>query len=174
MAKRTTSIRHAVELGGLRGVGRGGRVRARGGAAGKVVERGGSQGAADDAKAGAWGVGGGVLEGVPPDVGLAEHGAADVVPESLGVLGGGDGLAKGLAADGVAGLGDPDGLPGGGGLGLTEGVEEELLVVLDAVVEGVLEVGVGVDADPVTGVSDGLVGAVDPSGPGVDVANWCL
>lgn len=137
----------------------------------EVVQRGGGQLVANEAEAGVGGVGRGVLHGVPPHVGLAEHGAADLLPVRLGVLERGDGLAEVLAADGEAGLGDPDGLAADGALGSLHGSVEQVLAVLNGVVVGVLEVGVGVQADPVASIDGSLVGAVDPRVPGVDVAD---
>lgn len=49
---------------------------------------------------------------------------------------------------------------------------EEGGTVVNAVGHGVLEIRVRVHSDEVAGVDDGLVGAVDPGRPGVDVTNW--
>lgn len=48
---------------------------------------------------------------------------------------------------------------------------EETWAVLDAVGLGSLEVWVGVHSDPIASIDDGLVRAVDPSSPGVDVTD---
>ena len=160
---------------GLAGFGRGGGDGGGGGGGHIVaaqVEQGlGGQLVADDTKAGVRGVGRGVLEGVPPDVVLAEEGAADVLPESLGVLDRGHRLADRLAADGVPGLRDPDGLATAGLGGLAEGVGKQRVALADGVGHGVLEVRVGVHAQPVDGVDNGLVRAVVPGSPGLDVAD---
>lgn len=46
-----------------------------------------------------------------------------------------------------------------------------MLGVADRVGHGALEVGVGVEADEVARIDDGLVGAVHPCGPGINVAD---
>lgn len=74
----------------------------------------------------------------------------------------------------MSSLGDPDGLTTGGLLGLAESVLEERLGLGDVVGHRVLEVGVGVHTNPVTGINDGLVGSVVPGGPGVNVTNGGL
>lgn len=163
----------AADLAGSGRGGRdGGRGRGRRVVAAEVEQGGRAQVGADDAEAGAGRVGGRVLQRVPPDVGGVEERAPDVLPVGLGVLDGGDGLANGVAADGVARLGDPDGLAAAAGLGgLGEGVGEQRAALPDGVGHRVLEVRVGVHAEPVAGVDDGLVGPVVPRGPGVDVAD---
>lgn len=125
--------------------------------ASEVVERRAVQVGADDAEGGVRGGGDGVLEGVPPDVVLAYNSASDFLPVGLGVVDGCDGLPGDFAGYGPAGLGDPDFLAAADGVGLVVGVPVELLAVVDGVVLGALEVGVGVHAEPVDFVSDGGV-----------------
>ena len=139
--------------------------------AGQVVERSRGQRVAKDTEARVRCVGSGVLKSVPPHVGLPKQRAADLVPVCLGVFGRSDSLTGGLTADGVASLGNPDGLSASSSLGGVEGIEEETLIILDGVGHGVLEVGVGINADPVACINHSLVGAVDPDGPGVNMTN---
>lgn len=113
-----------------------------------------------------------VTEVIPEGGDLAEQlAAADLLPEELGVLDGGLGLVPGLTDVGPAGLGDPDGLAADGGLDGIEGAVEQVARVLDVVALAVLVVRVLVNADPVDRVNDGLVGAVHPHVPRVDVAD---
>lgn len=130
--------------------------------------------AANDTETGIGGLGLGILHGVPPDIGLAEHGAANLLPVVLGILLAGDSGARLLTRDGPAGLSDPDGLAGASVLDLLKSSEVEVAAVGNLVVLVVLEVGVGVHAEPVKSVNDGLVGAVDVGGPGVDVAEGSI
>lgn len=146
-------------------------IRLIGGVAGQVVEGSRGQRVTKDTEARVGCVGSGVLKSVPPHVGLPKQWAADLIPVCLGVFGRSDSLAGGLTADGVASFGNPDGLSASSGLGGVERIEEETLVVLDGVGHGVLEVGVGINANPVAGINHSLVGAVDPDGPGVNMTN---
>lgn len=142
------------------------------GLAAQIVERLGGEAVADDTEARVGdGVTSGVLEDVPPGVDLVEQRAANLVPEPLSVLNRGDSEVLLVAADGPASLGDPDGLSVGNVLGLADGLVPEVLGVVDAVVHLALEVRVAVEAEPVDGLDDGIVGAVGPRVPGVDVAD---
>ena len=76
-----------------------------------------------------------------------------------------------MADVGPAGLGHPDGLAADGALDGVESAVEQVTAVLNVVALAVLVVGVLVDTDPVHGVDDGLVGAVHPDVPRVDVAD---
>jgi hypothetical protein len=164
------STRGTGSLGSGRGVGRSGGAGDSG--AGQVVQRLGGQRGTNETEAG---VGGGalsILENVPPGVDLVEEEvAADVVPVGLGVLNRSNTLALGLTADWPAGLSDPDGLVTRVLLDVVHGFLEQRLAVRDVVVVGVLEVGVGINAEPVAGINDRLVGGVGPGSPGVDVAD---
>ena len=139
-----------------------------GAGAGQVVEGLGGEGLADHTEAGAGTV---VLLDVPPGVVLSEELTADGVPVLLGVGDAGDGLALVVSADGPAGLGDPDLLAVGDGLGLSDGGVEQGLGVVDGVAVGGLVEGVGVEAEPVDLVDDSGVGGVGPGVPGVDVTD---
>ena len=111
-----------------------------------------------------------ILEDVVPQVNVVlDELAGDILPVDAGISRTGDTLVECLAANGPPGLGDPDGLTLG--LNLVVGVEEELAAGSDVVVHGGLEVGVGVHADEVNSIDDGVVGGVDVDGPGVDVAD---
>lgn len=113
-----------------------------------------------------------VTEGIPESRDLAKQLAAtDLLPEELRVLGRGFGLVPGLADVGPAGLGDPDGLAADGALDGVKGAVEEIAAVLNVVALAVLVVRVLVNTDPVDRVDDGLVGAVHPDVPRVDVAD---
>ena len=161
-------------LGVLRGLGRslGSLGGGRGGLVALAVEvKGRLAVSAHQAEAGA---GTGILESVPPDVGLAEHGASDLLVVVLGVVGAGNGLVLSRANDGPASLGDPDGLASTGTLNLLESGVVQSLAVLNAVGLLVLEVGVGVHAEPVEGLDQGVGGVVDVGSPGVDVTNGGL
>lgn len=161
----------AAGNGGSSGGGGGGGGRAaRGNGGAREVEAGARVDVgADDAEVRV-GRGRGVTEDVPPHVGLAEQRASNVLPEALGVLSVGNALAIGVAAHGPAGLGDPDGLATGGGAGALDSLVEQLLSVRDVVVDGVLEVGEAVEAEPVGGLDNGRVRRVIKGGPRVDVA----
>ena len=146
-------------------------LRARDTVARQVEEGCGGQLAADNAEAGVRGGWGGILHGVPPGVGRAEEGAAYLVPVGLGIFEAGHSLARGGARHGEACLRHPDWLAVDGGGSGVEGIEEETLVVINSIGIRGLEVRVRIDAGPVDGIDDGLVGTVDPGGPGVDVAD---
>ena len=113
----------------------------------------------------------GILESVPEGVDVTENLAADLLPVSLGVLYGWNSQVRSLARDGVSGLSDPDILTTGSTDGRVVGLEEQVGIVLDSVGLGGLEVGVRVDTEPVNGADDGVVGAIHPSGPGVNMAD---
>lgn len=102
---------------------------------------------------------------------MAEEGAGNILPVGLRVRHGCHGQILGWARDRPAGLGDPHGLA----LGCTDGrfvrVEERGVGIRDAVVHRGLEVRVAIHANPVAGGGDGVVAAVDPCGPCVDMAN---
>lgn len=154
---------------GASGGGGGGRAGGGGGGVAGQAEQGvDAGGATGDTEAGA---GASIGEHVPPGVGLAEERAADLVPVLLGVGEGGNGVTLIGAADGPAGLGDPDLLAVGDGLGLGDGVVEERLALVDAVGHGGLVVRVAVEAEPVDLVDHSRVGAVGPGIPGVDVTD---
>ncbi len=93
------------------------------------------------------------------------------MPIVLGVVNAGDSLAPLDAGVRVAGLGHPDGLATSGGDGGIVGGVEQGARVLDVVALAVLVVGVFVNTDPINGVDNGLVGAVGPGIPRVDVAD---
>jgi len=113
-----------------------------------------------------------VTEVVPEGRGLVEKlGATNLVPVLLGVGDAGDGLVPVGTSGGPASLGDPDGLATSGRLGSLVGTVEQVGGVVDVVALAVLVVRVGVEAEEVDGVNDGLVGAVGPDVPGVDVAD---
>ena len=99
-------------------------------------------------------VGLGVLESVPPGVGLAEDLAGYVVPVLLGVLGAGNGLGRGSAAYGPAGLSNPDRLTVGSSGGVAIGLKEEVGAVLNAIGIDGLEVGVRVNTQEIAVVDD--------------------
>lgn len=137
----------------------------------KIKQRGGAQGASNDAEAGVWSDRGGILESVPPGVDLSKVGATDGVPVLLGVLDGWDTKVLGAAADGPSSLGNPDRLAGSGILGLLKRSVEQASTALDGVRHGALEVGVGIHADPVTSLRDSTVRRVGPGSPGVNVTD---
>lgn len=139
--------------------------------AGQIKERCLCQLVADEAEARVGCVGSSILHGVPPRVHIAKKGASNLIPVCLGVLERGDSLADSLATNGKPGFRNPDGLSTDGGLRRAKGIVEESLVVGDSIGLSLLEVGVGVNADPVSGIDDGLVGSVDPRGPCVDMAD---
>lgn len=134
----------------------------------QVEQRSGAQLLANDTEAGR---GRGILKSVPPDVGLAETRASNLVPVGLRVGGVSNSLVLGRTADGPAGLSDPDLLARGTVLDLGNGIVEQTVGVVDGVGLGVLEVGVGVNTNPVGSLRDSDVGGVGPGGPGVDVAD---
>lgn len=165
------SGRDSLGLGKSRASGAGGASRAAAGRAsraGEIVAGGRVDVGSNDTKVRAGGVGG-VAQEVPPDVGLAKERATNVLPEGLSIVGGGDGVAEVLAADGPACFRDPDGLVADGITSTLQGTIEEGLAVANVVVLGVLEVGKGVEADEVTGLGDNRVGSVKPSSAGIDV-----
>ena len=138
--------------------------------AAQIVERGGALWG-DDTKAGVGSRGIGILKSVPVDRGVAEERAANFIPVGLRVLGGGNGKVLGLAANRPASLGDPYGLAlCVRNRGLVCLIEQGLALV-DGVIEGVLEVWVGVSANEVRSLDDSAVGVVDPCSPCVNVTD---
>lgn len=111
------------------------------------------------------------MEGEPEHVDLPKVGASNSIPVGLGVRDRWDGLVLGASAHGPSSLGDPDLLSANSSLCGGERVVEQPRSCTDRVRHAVLEVGVGVHADPVTGCRDLRVGAVGPRSPGVNVAN---
>lgn len=87
-----------------------------------------------------------ILESIPPDVGIAKHGTANLLVVVLCVLGGGDGFTRGLATNRPAGFRDPNRLAAASSLGLLQSSLEELLAILDRIRLGVLEIRIGVHA----------------------------
>lgn len=167
------SSRSGTSAGGVRSSSRG---RVLGGGSGgcvarQVVQRSGAQLCANDTEAGARSGRVGILESVPPGVGLAEERASNLVPVGLRVGGVGNSLVLRGTADGPAGLSNPDLLAAASRLNLAKSIVEQGLAVVDGVGLSVLEVWVGVHAKPVDGLSNSVVGAVGPGGPGVDVAD---
>jgi hypothetical protein len=125
-----------------------------------------AQVALDNAEAGASTL---ILEHVPPGVGVTEERAANLVPVLLSIFGRGSSIALLGTANGPTSLGNPDLLAVSDRLGLLNGVVEEGLGVLDAVLHGELVVRVSVETEPVEMVDDIGVGGVGPGIPGVDV-----
>lgn len=114
----------------------------------------------------------GLLQAVPEEVDLLrDETAGNLLPVDAGVGGVGDGLVDGLAGDGPAGLGDPDGLAAGELDGLVVAVVEARHGVADAVRLCGLPVRVPVEADEVDGRDDGLVSSVQERVVGVDVTD---
>jgi hypothetical protein len=112
-----------------------------------------------------------ILEEVVVEVDVVpDKGADNVLPEDAGVLGARNSLAVSLASNGPASLGNPDGLSDSRA-SLIVGIEEELSGTLNAVLLGLLEVGVRIHANPVKRVNDRLGGAVEVDLPGIDVTN---
>ena len=97
--------------------------------------------------------------------------ATDVSPVRLGIGDAGIGLVFRGTADRPASLGDPDGFPLGRTRGVSAGILEEGLAVVNAVGTLILEIRVGVHAQPVNHVVDRTVSRIDPGGPGVNVAD---
>lgn len=126
---------------------------------------------ADDAETGAGGGGIGVLESIPKGIEDAKDGTPDLVPVKLGVGNAGNTQIGGIAGDGPSSLGDPDGFA----LGSTDGGivcgEKQIVSGGNGVGFRVLEIGVLIETEEVKGVCDGEIGAVDPRGPGIYVAN---
>jgi hypothetical protein len=112
-----------------------------------------------------------VGKSVPPSVGLAKERASNRIPVCLGVGSIGNSEVGSRAAYRPSGLSDPDWLSTNSSLCGTESILEETWAVLDAVGLGGLEVWVGVHSNPIASIDDGLVRAVDPSSPGVDVTD---
>jgi hypothetical protein len=94
-----------------------------------------------------------------------------LVPVGLCVSSAGNGEVLSLSANRPSGLSDPDGLAANSILGVIEGFVEERSTLVNAVGLGVLEVWVGINTDPVTGIDDSVVGTVDPGSPGIDVSD---
>lgn len=112
------------------------------------------------------------MKSVPESVVLAKQEiATNRVPVCLGIGSAWDGEVLGWTADWPAGLGDPDRLALSSVGGVAESLLEERGALVDTVDLSVLEVWVGVNTDPVDGGDDVAVGSVDPSSPGVNVAN---
>lgn len=141
------------------------------GTAAEIVEGLLSELRANDAEAGVGGLRSSVLESVPPDVDVAEHGASNLLVVGSSVLKRGNSLADSLSAHRPAGLGDPDLLAVGNGLDLVPGILEELCAIGDGVALGILEVRVGIHAEPVTGLDDSVVGRVGVGSPCIDVTD---
>lgn len=135
----------------------------------QVVKGFGGQRVADDAEAGIGRVGSSILEGIPPDVGRGEEGAADLFPVSLGVLERRHGLADRLAAYGEPSLRDPDGLAANGSGSLCQSLVEKVIVLADVVCVLLFKVRIGILANPVASINDGLVGTIGPGGPSVNL-----
>jgi len=94
-----------------------------------------------------------------------------LVPVGLGVSSARNGKVFSLSANRPSSLSDPDGLAADSILGVVEGFVEERCTLVNAVGLGVLEVWVGINTDPVTGIDDSVVGSVDPGSPGIDMAD---
>lgn len=168
---RAASLSSTATIASLRGL-CGGLVIIRvGGIAREIVERLRGQLRTNDTEARIGGGRSGILESVPPDVGNTEHGATDILPEGPRVLGGGNSVAEGLAADGPAGLGNPDLPATSNSANLIPSSLEEVGTLLDWVVLGILEIGVGIHAKEVAGLGEGVVGSVGVGSPGVDMTN---
>ena len=111
------------------------------------------------------------MEGEPVHVDLAKVGASDGIPVGLSILGRRDSEVLGFTAHGPSSLGDPDVLRANSTLHGRESIVEQASSRFNRVRHAVLEVGVGVHADPVKGFRDSRVGGVGPSSPGVNVAD---
>lgn len=94
-----------------------------------------------------------------------------MVPVGLGIVSTGNSKVLSLASNGPSGLGDPNILAANGTLGVVQSLVEESSALADAIGLSVLEVWVGINTDPVAGVDNGVVGSVDPGGPGIDMTN---
>ncbi|KAI6757500.1 hypothetical protein HG531_003325 [Fusarium graminearum] len=126
---------------------------------------------ADDSKAGVGGLRGRILKSVPPDVDVSEHGATDILIECPGVLERWNTFANSLSTNGPSSLSDPDRLAIGSSLNLVPGGLEQVCTLGDGVVLGVLEVRVGIHAEPVTSLDDSVIGCIGISGPCVNVTD---
>ncbi len=122
-------------------------------------------------KTGIGGARGSILKRVPPNVGLAEQRAADLVPISLGIIEAGTAWPAVLPE-----TGNPSPSPRRACHQPHQPWRQEppgtdFLLVVDRVGLGGLEVRVCINADPVDRINSGLVGTVHPGGPGVDVTD---
>lgn len=112
-----------------------------------------------------------VGEDVPPGVGVAKQRASDLIPVSLGVGNGRDGLAHLGATDRPATLGHPDLATTSNSHGLLPSLVEESLGVGDVIRHHLLVVRVLINTEPVELLDDIRVGAVNPGIPSVDVTD---
>ena len=98
--------------------------------------------------------------------------AGDTLPVDAGVVSAGNSLVDGLAANGPSGLSNPDGLALSGSNSLVVGVEEKITTSANTVGKSALEVRIGVHANPVKVVNDGVVAGIDVDLPCVDVTEF--
>jgi len=144
--------------------------------AAQVVQRGGWRWASssNDAKGDTSSRGDGrfILQSEPPRVDVTQDRAASLAPVGLGVGNRGNGGTVCWASNRPTGLSHPDLLAPRSRDCSIVGAEESGVTVCDAVGLGVLVVWVGIHAEEVGSINHGLVAAIDPRGPGVDVANW--
>ena len=99
------------------------------------------------------------MENIPPGVDFAEGGrAANLIVECLCIGKTGDTKVLGLSADGPSSLGDPYWLSASSSRGCVVCFPEEIISGIDAVAHSVLEVWVLVNAEPVDGCNDRVVG----------------
>jgi len=110
---------------------------------------------------------------IPPSVDLAEQKATtNLIPISFSILSGWDSLILGGAGKWPASLGNPDRLALRRGLSCLQGRVKERIAVADVIGHGVLEVWIRVHSQEIAGRNDGIVGAIDPSSPRVNVTDW--
>lgn len=136
----------------------------------EVKERSRRQCATNQTKAGIRSRRGRVLHRVPPNIGAAKQRAANLVPVIFGIGDASDGLAHGFAAKREARFRNPHRLALGCSLGGAQSVIKKGLAMADVVLLRFLEIRVAIEAEKVRSIHHHLVGAVDPGGPGIDVA----
>lgn len=115
-----------------------------------------------------------VIKSKPPQVGLPQELASNIMPVFLCILSGRHGLAECISSDGPPRLRHPDWLALRYGNGLLVGLKEQGCSILDSVVILLLVVRVPVHTDPVDSVDDGGIASVDPCIPGIDVTDEFL
>ena len=95
-----------------------------------------------------------------------------MIPVGLSILDTGYRLILGRTGDWPAGFGDPDGLAFRCCKGCLVSSVKERLAVLDGVCHGVLVVRISIHAEEVTVGNNGVIRAVDPCSPRVNVTDW--
>lgn len=111
------------------------------------------------------------MERIPEGIKDAENGTTDLIPVCLGVGDAGDGEIGSIAGHRPSGLRNPDGSSTrGAGCGIVR-CSEQVKSSGNGIGFRVLEIGVLIDAKPINRVDDGLIRAVYPGSPGIDVTD---